>query len=49
MFLTLATYESEIWRVTVTDQPRQKVSDAPISTNSWVQLYVLVISIYVGS
>jgi hypothetical protein len=33
----LATLEAEIRRSTVSGQPRQKVNENPISTNSWAQ------------
>jgi hypothetical protein len=39
----LAPWEAEIRRIAVPGQPKQKVSETPISTNSWVRWSTSVI------
>jgi hypothetical protein len=40
--VNLTTWEPEIRRIVVQDQPRQKCSQDPISNNSWAQCCALV-------
>jgi hypothetical protein len=48
MPIILPIWEAETRRVMVPAQSRQKVSETPISTNSWAQWHMPVISSYKG-